>query len=81
MASFSEFVLWQLDYIQDVGGLFPQREIFGDEVDAVDPRSDEGRQGVIAGNCNDISGEHFCGLDFLQYPRCQGRTVLEKSLD
>ena len=53
MASFPEFVLGQLDHIQDVGGMFPPREIFCDEVNAVDPRSDEGRQGVIAGNGNE----------------------------
>ena len=81
MASFSEFVLGQLDHIQDVGGIFPEREIFGDEVNAVDLRSGEGRQGIIAGNGDDVAGEDFCGLDSLQYPSCQGRIVLKKSLD
>src|SRR5208282_384191 len=81
LASFSEFVLGQFDHIQDVGGMFPEREIFGDEVNAVDPRSDEGRQGVIAGNCNDVAGEDASGLNSLQYPRYQGRIVLKKSLD
>ena len=81
MASFSEVVLGQLDHIQDVAGIIPKGEIFGDEVNAVDPRSDKGRQGEIAGNGDDVSGEDFCGLDFVQYPRCQSRTVLEKSLD
>ena len=64
MASFSEFVLGQLDHIQDVGGMFPKREIFGDEVNAVDPRSDEGRQGVIAGNGNDVAGEALLWTGF-----------------
>ena len=81
MASFSEFVLGQLGHIQDVGGMFPERESFGDEVNAVDPRSGEGRQGLIAGNCNDVAGEEASGLDSLQYPRCQGRIVLKKRLD
>src|SRR5208337_2116741 len=81
MASFSEFVLGQLEHLQDVGGMFPERKSFGDKVNAVDPRGDEGRQGVIAGNCNGVAGEHFSGLDSLQYAKCQGQIVLEKSLD
>lgn len=81
MASFSKCVLGQLDHIQDVGGMFPEREIFGDEVNAVDPRSDVGRQGVIAGNRNDVATEDASGLDSLQYTSRQGRIVLEKSLD
>src|SRR5271165_601849 len=81
MAAFSEFVLGQLDHVHDVGGMFPEREFFGDEVNAVDPRSDEGRQGVLAGNGNALAGEDASGLDSLQYPSRQGRIVLEKSLD
>lgn len=81
VASFLKFVLGQLDYIEDVGRLFPQREMFRNEVNAVNPRSDKGRQRVIAGNCDDVSGEDFCGLDFFQYPRYEGRTLLKKSPD
>ena len=62
-------------------GYFQTGRFFRDQVNAVDPRSDEGRQGVIAGNCNGVPGEDFCGLDFLQYTSCQVRIVLEKSLD
>jgi hypothetical protein len=51
------------------------------EIHAVDPRSDEGRQGVFAGNCNDVAGEHFRGLDSLQYPTNQRRSVLKESFD
>ena len=28
-----------------------------------------------------VAGDRFCGLDSLQYASCQGRIVLEKSLD
>jgi hypothetical protein len=81
MTSLSEFVLGQLDHIQDVGGLFPEREIFADKINAIDPRSDKGRQGVIAGNCNDVAGEDASGLDPLPYPSGYGRIVLQKSFD
>jgi len=81
MPSLSEFVFGQLDHVQNVVGMFPDREIFVDKVNAVYPGSGEGRQGIFAGNSNDVAGEHFCGLDARQYRSYQRRVVLKKSLD
>ena len=36
MASLPEFVLGQLDHVQNVVGMFPERESFVDEVNAID---------------------------------------------
>ena len=63
------------------GGCFQRARPSVDQVNAGDPRRDEGRRGIFTGNGENVGGEHFCRLDSLQYPSDQGRIVLNKSLD